>query len=420
MRAVPRPRQIPALILKIGHYPLHSGGVGAIRTLGRMGVPVYATTEDRFTPAAVSRYCTGTIRWRTTGCEDPADLAGGLAEIGRQIGRPAVAVPVDDEAAVLLAEQADELSEYFLFPRLADPGLIRKLASKHELSALGQEHGFAVPRWAFAATPDEVSAFAATAAFPVVVKNAAPWVRRRAPAVPGTTVVGSAAELIAVASSTQEAPALLLQEYIPHQVAEDWIVHLYCDADSNCLALFTGVKTGSWPPNTGATASGIAVPNPALAHQVERFCKAVGFHGVADLDVRFDRRDQQYKLVDFNPRMGNQFRLFETPGGIDVIRAQYLNLTGEPVPPGDQVNGRRIVVEHIHPLSRLGERGSGYRTPSAPGRSTETELAWLAPDDPLPFLAMLPRFAPPALSYLTGRLKQSWRRKAHMTRTETP
>ena len=87
MRAVPRPRQIPALILKIGHYPLHSGGVGAIRTLGRMGVPVYATTEDRFTPAAVSRYCTGPIRWRTTGCEDPADLVGGLAEIGRQIGR---------------------------------------------------------------------------------------------------------------------------------------------------------------------------------------------------------------------------------------------------------------------------------------------------------------------------------------------
>jgi predicted ATP-grasp superfamily ATP-dependent carboligase len=406
----PQNRQIPALILKIGHYPLHSGGVGAIRTLGRLGVPVYATAEDRLTPAAVSRYCTGTFRWRTTGHEDPADLVGGLAEIGQRIGRKAVAVPVDDEAAVLLAEHADVLSEYFLFPRMADPGLVRKLASKHELSALCQEHGFPVPAWAFAATGEEVAAFAATARFPVVVKNAAPWVRRRAPAVAGTTVVGSAAELIELASSTRETPALLLQEYIPHQVAEDWIVHLYCDADANCRVLFTGVKTGSWPPNTGATASGIAVPNPALSHQVERFCKAVGFHGIADLDVRFDRRDQQYKLVDFNPRMGNQFRLFETPAGIDVIRAQYLDLTGEPVPPGDQINGRRIVVEHINRLSRLGERGSGYRTPSAPGHATETELAWLAPDDPLPFLAMLPRFATPAMSYLTGRL---FRRRKH-------
>jgi D-aspartate ligase len=404
VNAAARSRPIPALILKIGHYPLHSGGVGAVRTLGRLGVPVYVTTEDRFTPAAVSRYCAGTFRWRTTGHEDPADLVGGLAGIGQQIGRPAVAVPVDDEAAVLLAEHAGELSKYFLFPQMADPGLARRLASKHEMSALGQEHGFPVPGWAFASDAGQVAAFAARATFPVVVKNAAPWVRRRAPAVPGTTVVGSAAELIALASSTREAPALLLQEYIPHEVAEDWIVHLYCDADSNCRVLFTGVKTGSWPPNTGATASGIAVPNPTLAHQVERFCKAVGFHGIADLDVRFDRRDQQYKLVDFNPRMGNQFRLFETAAGMDVIRAQYLDLTGEQVPPGDQINSRRIVVEHIHPLSRLGERGSGYRTPSAPGQATETELAWLAPDDPLPFLAMLPRFAPPALSYLTGRL----------------
>ncbi|HEY9242201.1 MAG TPA: hypothetical protein VIP48_09485 [Streptosporangiaceae bacterium] len=410
MTADPKDSQTPALIVKIGHYPLHSGGVAAIRTLGRLGVPVYATSEDRFTPAAVSRYCTGTFRWRTTGREDPADLAGGLAGIGRQLGRPAVAVPVDDEAAVLLAEQASELSRYFLFPRPADPGLIRKLASKHEMSALGQEHGFPVPDWAFASDAAQVAAFAARAAFPVVVKNAAPWVRRRAPAVAGTTVVDSAAELIELASSTREAPALLLQEYIPHQEAEDWIVHLYCDADSNCRVLFTGVKTGSWPPNTGATASGIAVPNPALADQVERFCKAVGFHGIADLDVRYDRRDQQYKLVDFNPRMGNQFRLFETPAGIDVIRAQYLDLTGEPVPPGDQISGRRIVVEHIHALSRLGERGSGYRTPSAPSQAVETELAWLAPDDPLPFLAMLPRSATPALSYLRSR-RPAWRRK---------
>ena len=84
-------------------------------------------------------------------------------------------------------------------------------------------------------------------------------------------------------------------------------MHLYCDASANCLVLFTAVKLRSWPPNTGATACGIAVPNPALAQLTEHFCKAVGFHGIADLDVRFDRRDSRYKLVDFNPRMGNQF-----------------------------------------------------------------------------------------------------------------
>ena len=167
--------------------------------------------------------------------------------------------------------------------------------------------------------------------------------------------------------------------------------------------LFTGVKTGSWPPNTGATASGIAVPNPALAHQVERFCKAVGFHGVADLDVRFDRRDRQYKLVDFNPRMGNQFRLFETPAGH--------RRRPRPVPRPDRRAGAARRPDRrppdrgrAHPPAiPAGRARQRLPTPNAPRHATETELAWLAPDDPLPFLAMLPRFAAPAMSYLSGR-----------------
>ena len=104
--------------------------------------------------------------------------------------------------------------------------------------------------------------------------------------------------------------------------------------------------------------------------------------------------------------MGNQFRLFETRDGIDVVRAQYLDMTGQRVPPGEQINGRRINREHIDLLSRIGQRDSGYRTPSAPARASSTGLAWLALDDPLPFLAMLPRFATQAISNLSRRRHQ--------------
>ena len=410
MKTTDRQRHVPALILKVGQYPLHSGGVGAVRTLGRFGVPVYVTSEDPFTPAAVSRYAAGHFRWRATGHEDPADLVDGLTAIGRQIGEPSVLVPVDDEAAVLIAEHADDLSGHFLFPRIR-PGLSRQLASKHELFSLCRLHGVPAPESVYVSSAEAVAAFTETATFPVVAKNAEPWVRRRAPAVDGTTVVESAAELTALAAAAGDSATFILQDYIPHEQAEDWIVHLYCDSGSNCLVLFTGVKLRSWPPNTGATASGIAVPNPALADLAGRFCKAVGFRGVADLDVRYDRRDGQYKLVDFNPRMGNQFRLFQTVAGIDVLRALYLDMTGQHVHPGDQVNGRRIVVEHIDLFARIGQRGSGYAPSSAPGRASSTEFAWLAADDPLPFVAMLPRFARLALSDITRRQRGVWRRK---------
>jgi predicted ATP-grasp superfamily ATP-dependent carboligase len=404
--AVDADHRVPALIVKVGRYPLHSGGVGAIRTLGRLGVPVYAITEDRLTPAALSRYTRRAFVRPTTGLEDPELLVSGLVSVGRQLGARAVAVAADDESAVLLAEHAEVLSEYFLFPAIA-ADLPRTLADKQSLHELCRKYEVPTPDSVLPLTLAEVAAFAAEAAFPVVAKNAEVWVRRRGGALPGTTVLQTPAELLALARGWSEAPSVLLQEYIPHEHAEDWIVHLYCDASSRPLVLCTGVKARSWPPLTGATACAYVVANPVLAELARRFCAQIGFQGVADLDWRLDRRDGEYKLVDFNPRMGNQFRLFETDAGIDVVRAMHLDLTGRKVPAGDQVNGRRIVVEHADLAARLARRHGAYTAPAAPQHATSTELAWLAADDPLPFFAAWLRLAGPLGAYVSGIYRRS-------------
>ena len=38
---------LPLIVLKVGRYPRDHAAVGAIRSLGRMGIPTYAITEDR-------------------------------------------------------------------------------------------------------------------------------------------------------------------------------------------------------------------------------------------------------------------------------------------------------------------------------------------------------------------------------------
>ena len=409
---MPGPRadvSVPALLLKIGQYPLHSGGVAVVRSLGRLGVPTYAITEDRWTPVAASRYCAGRFIWRVTGHEEPSMLAARLRSVGLALsdstGKRCVLVPVDDEAAVLIAEHAPSLTDCFLFPEVP-AALPRELASKQRLFELCREHGVPAPLTVQPTTRAQFASFTADAAFPVVIKNAEPWERRRAPAVPHTTVVHSGEELLATVPGN--ARGVVVQEYIPREQAQDWIVHLYCDASSECRCLFTGVKIRSWPPHNGATAAAYALANPELARLAARFCKAVGFRGIADLDWRLDLRDGMYKLVDFNPRVGNQFRLFATEHDIDVVRAQHLDLTGRAIPPGTVPDGRRIVVEHIDLPARLayrlgGRRGNGYPAAPAPPRATGTELAWLAADDPLPLLAMIPFLGSGARTRHAGR-----------------
>jgi D-aspartate ligase len=410
-------RDVPALVLKIGQYPVHSGGLAVIRTLGRLGVPVYAITEPHLTPASVSRYCTGRFVWHATGRERPEDLIADLVAVGRRIGRKSVVIPVDDEAAVLVAEYAAELSDYFLLPQVA-PHLPARLASKTGLFGLCREHGIPAPASVTPASLAEVAAFAATATFPVVVKNADPWERRRNPVVPGTTVLREPDELLRlVAASTDRlstdglsavdrAPGIIVQEYLPPEHSRDWIVHLYCDEDSSCPVLFTGMKVRSWPPQAGVTARAYSMPNPELAALAERFCAELGFRGIADLDWRLDLRDGRYKLVDFNPRVGNQFRLFENQAAVDVVRALHLDLTGRPVPRAEQVERKRIIVEHVDVPAHFAYRrlGAGSAQPG-PAEPTSTELAWLAGDDPLPVIAMAGHVVVAALAELRRRLR---------------
>lgn len=92
-------REVPTLLAKIGSYPQHHGGLGVVRTIGRMGVPVHAVVEDRFTPVAVSRHVTRRFVWPTTGLEEPRLLIETLLSIGRAIGSPCIPVPTDDEMA---------------------------------------------------------------------------------------------------------------------------------------------------------------------------------------------------------------------------------------------------------------------------------------------------------------------------------
>lgn len=398
-------RSVPALLLKLGDYPLHHGGVGVVRSLGRCGVDVYAVTEGRFTPAALSRHLRGRFSWPTTGREDPAELAEGLHGIAKAIGRPTMLVTTDDEGAVAVSELADEpgLADDFLIPRCTDPGLPRRVASKEGLFRLCREHGFPTPMTVFPDDLADVEEYAATGAFPVVVKSRDPFERHRHPTVRSSTVVETPDRLRAMAMEWDDVPSLILQEYLPRECAEDWVVHAWwpgADA-SGGDALFTGVKLRSWPPHAGITTAGRARWNEELAQLASRLFDAIGFRGIADLDWRFDRRDGQYKLVDFNPRVGAQFRLFEDESGLDVVRAQHLALTGRALPRAPFPEGRAFVAEDFDYAARVAYRGEHTDGPAPDGRPPSTELGWFAADDPLPVLPMLMGRATPVMRRFT-------------------
>jgi predicted ATP-grasp superfamily ATP-dependent carboligase len=391
---------VPLLVVKVGRYPRDHGALGAIRSLGRVGVPVYAVTEDALTPPALSRYLTGRTVAPSTGLEGNDFLIARLVNIARRVGRPAVALPTDDEAAVLVAEHAHELAQWLVTPDV-DATLPRQLASKRGLRALCLAHDVATPGAAFPASREEAEVFATTAMFPVIAKVIAPFERLETPSLRAARILRSAEELVAAAASWSNPSSVMLQEYVPEEVSEDWIFHGYFDARSDCVIGFTGVKYRSWPPYFGATTYARAVANSQLAAESAAFCARIGYCGIVDMDWRLDRRDGRYRLLDCNPRVGAQFRLFENDAGIDVVRALHLDLTDREVPAGRQIDGRGFVVESRDCLAILAYRRFRPSSHAVPHTKGRIERAWFAWDDPLPFVSMAARLLGP----LSRRIK---------------
>jgi D-aspartate ligase len=383
--------KVPVLVLTDTRLVLYHGGVGIIRSLGRIGVPVYSVVKDRFTPAAVSKYLTGAFIWHTERLDAQRFLEG-MHTIRERLSCPAILVPTDDVTAICIAEQAAALSSQFLFPQ--QPSMLpRMLANKKELYSLCKRIGIPCPDTVFPNSLSDVDEFVKGALFPVVVKTIESWLR---PQGARTTLIARSSERlyeIYRAAENRQGSNLMFQEYIAPAYGEDWFYHGYLNLQSGCCMGFTGRKIRSYPPFAGPTTLGRAVINDALREQAEALLNTVSYGGIMDLDYRFDKRDGRYKLLDFNPRIGAQFRLFEDAAGIDVVRALYLDLTGTKVHRSVPLENRTFIAEFHDMAARLcylREGGMKFNE-WCPRHKEKIELAWFCTDDLFPFLMMFMR-----------------------------
>ncbi|MFF5634100.1 ATP-grasp domain-containing protein [Streptomyces sp. NPDC012825] len=379
--------RVPAVLVRLDRNPFHHGTLGAVRSLGRAGIPVHAVVESRTSPVARSRHLK-TVR---PGPASPAELADFLLRVGDEVAEgpstPLVAVPLDDVTALALARRRAALAPRFLLPEQTEAQLLRvadKAALAETCAALGLPH----PRTALPADADEAAAMARGLGLPVVAKWSRPWLLPPGAGLRSTSIVRSLAEVRELYARSPEAGSrLLLQELLPPGRDLDWFFQGYVDSAGRCPTGATGRKERAWPTGAGLTAAGRWTVNPAVDRTARTLLDALGYRGVCDLDFRLDRRTGAYHLLDFNPRPGAQFRLFTDQDGLDAVRALHLDLTGRPVPSPSPAYGRRFVAENYALLSLLAVPRRRYAAETG-GVRRRTEWAWCAADDPLPALAM--------------------------------
>lgn len=330
----------PVLVLGANFH----GSLGIIRSLGELGVTVYGTYVDKRGPAVYSRYCKEAFEWRYPAASDD-ECVQQLINIADQIGRPCVLIPTWDETAVFIADNYREISRHFIYPQ-QNTELAKNLVSKKDMYLLAKKSGIPTAEITLPQSVADVEKFAHSARFPVLLKGSdGNRLKRRSNR--KMAIVNTPEELVQLYLDMEdpEDPNLMLQEYIPAGTCADWMFNGYFNADSDCLIGYTGQKLRQTPVYTGMTSMGICRTNSIVMKRTIEWMKQLGYKGILDIGYRYDHRDGEYKVLDVNPRIGATFRLFLGQDQMDVARALYLDMTGQPVPSSPPCEGRKWMVE---------------------------------------------------------------------------
>jgi predicted ATP-grasp superfamily ATP-dependent carboligase len=125
---------------------------------------------------------------------------------------------------------------------------------------------------------------------------------------------------------------MLVTEVIPGPEPATWVYSTYVGEDGEPLFGLTRNKLRSYPVHFGTNSYVVARWNPEVADAGLRFLRGVGLRGLANVELKRDPRDGQWKLIECNHRFVNVQELLRR-AGLDVALFTYRRALGQPTPP---------------------------------------------------------------------------------------
>lgn len=326
------------------------GALAIFRTLGSVGVPVYGIEENKKNTVLRSKYLKKYFI-KKFDPENPIDYLECLQEVSAQIGEKAILIPTSDELSVFVAEYGSRLIENYIFP-VNSAELLDQLADKKKMFQLALDNSIPTPHIICPQNLADVNAALSELTFPIMLKGI-DGQRLQEKTGKKMVIVETEDQLIENYKKLEDfdQPNLMLQEMIPGDDTEVYIFNGYFNADSDCLAAFTGHKIRQFPIHIGCASLGECRWHERVAEKTQRLMKSVGYKGILDIGYRLDPRDNKYKVLDINPRVGQAFRIFVAENNMDVIRSLYLDLTEQSQPEIKPIEGRRWIIEDYDLIS---------------------------------------------------------------------
>src|SRR5688572_26100021 len=367
---------------------MNETGLTAARCLGREGISVKGFDIAAGRAGFHSRYCTAEV------CPDPLeqpdDLVRFLRHQASDRSEKVVVLPTSDLFFLFLSRHRAQLADKFLM-NLPSEDVAESVVNKRRLYELAAAHGTSFPKSYFPGTYDEALAVKDSLRYPAFIKPywGHQWRRHFGGLHKGFKVQSPDEFLSRFREVLASGHSALVQSYITSPDDNLFSLSLYISQTGEVLGAFPRRQVRQYPPNSGTVTLAVSERNPELVAAGTHFCQSIVYRGIAGLEYKRDREDNQYKLLDFNPRLMLSDGL-TAYCGINLPLIQYLDLTGQraPAPRREHAQGVKWLesIADFRAFKEYHERGElGLKDwlKSIWGARVFALFAW---DDPLPFL----------------------------------
>ncbi|WP_261624741.1 carboxylate--amine ligase [Nesterenkonia marinintestina] len=243
--------------------------------------------------------------------EDADGLVAALRSYAEEIpheGRPLVLVGTSDKYVRLIVENRERLED--LYRMNVPPAEVNAaLQDKRRFYALAAEHGLPIPETHFHQVGEPITM--QISRYPVIIKpsNGIEYFRHEFPGREKVYRVDDEQQLHEVVSRIEAGgyrDQLIVQDFIPGDDTCIWDSVLYLNsAGRGEFVTFGQVAlqehTATAVGNYTAVVSRYDRP---MMEQLVRFLETIGYTGFANADLKWDHRDGQYKVLEFNTRQG--------------------------------------------------------------------------------------------------------------------
>lgn len=225
---------------------------------------------------------------------------------------PVILIGCGDGYAELIAKHKAELEDVFICPYI-DYDLLKKLNDKENFYKLCDKYDLPYPKTKIISKAMYTSGEPIDQPFgyPVALKpaNSVEWLDIHFEGRKKAFIIKSEAEFKDVVAKSYDngyTSDFILQDFIPGDDSNMRTLNVYVDKNHKVKLMCLGhpLLEDPAPAAIGNYVAIIPDYNEEIYTKVKTFLEEINFHGYANFDIKFDKRDNSYKLFEINVRTG--------------------------------------------------------------------------------------------------------------------